>query len=68
MIVSLTLQPILSNSQFGFFKRNIFTTAAIENASLFLNLERRHHSDIVYMDFRKAFDSLSHKILLEKIW
>ena len=36
---------------------------------LFYNNSRTHTTtDVVYLDFRKAFDSLSHEELLIRLW
>ena len=60
---------IISSSQFGF--RQSHST----NQQLLLFLHRVHQSlnnkancDVIYLDFRKAFDSVPHNELLMKLW
>ena len=60
---------ILSDSQFGFRHQHSTTLQLL----LFLN--RVHNSlnsnascDVIYLDFCKAFDSVSHNELLIKLW
>ena len=57
-----TIQYI-SLTQFGFLKNNSSQLQLL----LFLSNFMRH-IDVVYLDFKKAFDSASHNELLVKLW
>ena len=65
----LHLNNIICSSQFGF--RPCHST----NQQLLLFIDRIHHSlnsnascDVLYLDFRKAFDRVPHNELLLKLW
>ncbi|KAK4810736.1 hypothetical protein QYF61_007710 [Mycteria americana] len=61
-------KKIVSSSQNGFIKGKLCLTNLItfydEMAAL---VDEGRAVDIVYLDFRKAFDPVSHKILIEKL-
>ena len=57
------------SSQFG-FRPNHSTT---QQLLIFLNsiqdsLNSNSQADVIYLDFKKAFDSVSHNELLTKLW
>ena len=55
----------ISDSQSGFLK-NQYT---LQQLLIFFNLLTKKSSvDVIYLDFKKAFDSVSHVKLLEKLW
>ena len=60
---------VISPSQFGFLKHRSTTQ------QLLVFIDKVHHilnsnnkSDVIYLDFSKAFDSVPHHELLSKIW
>lgn len=65
----LEINDILYNSQYG-FKRNLSTCDAITEliGSVLKNLDNKKFSLVVYLDLSKAFDTVDHNILLEKLY
>ena len=58
----------LSNDQFGFCRGRSCTTQLISTINDWMKcLDDRTPVDAVYLDFRKAFDTVSHKRLLSKL-
>lgn len=58
----------ISQEQHGFVKNRSTVTNLIETTTYIAEaLERRSQIDVIYLDFEKAFDSVNHLILLEKI-
>jgi len=59
---------ILYPLQHGFRKRRSCETQLIEfTDDISLNLENGKQTDILIMDFSKAFDKVSHSLLLHKL-
>ena len=56
----------ITSSQFGFLRQH----SSLQQLLVFLHniLSSSSHSDVVYLDFKKAFDSVSHNELLVKLW
>ena len=56
----------ISPCQFGFRKQH----SALQQLLLFVNsiCQSKPQTDVVYLDFKKAFDSVSHNELLAKLW
>lgn len=66
------LYPLIHNiivpQQHGFVrKRSTVTNLVAYTTELFENIDSNKQTDSVYTDFKKAFDRVDHKILLEKI-
>ena len=60
---------LLSSQQFG-FRKNYGTEYAILDITekILKNLDDGLHTCSIFLDLAKAFDSVSHKILLDKIY
>ena len=59
----------VSNHQFGFLrKRSTLQQLLILTNTIADSLNRNVQTDVVYLDFRKAFDSVTHNELLYKLW
>ena len=60
--------PLLDPRQHGFVNDKSCTTQMIPfTNNLALALNNKSRSDIVYFDFAKAFDSVSHDLILHKL-
>ena len=59
--------PQFSTSQFGFLSNRSTTAQLLKcHHEVMDALENKMHTDILYFDLKKAFDSVSH--LLFKLW
>ena len=63
------LNHTISLSQFGFIKKRSTVQQLLLYYDLLSNALHKHHQvDAVYLDIRKAFDTVPHDILLSKLW
>ena len=63
------VSPFLSTSRFGFVRnRSSLQQLLIALHQIRHNLHNKIQTDIVYLDFTKAFDSIPHSKLLIKLW
>ena len=59
---------LISRKQHGFIKRKSVCTNLLECLEDWtLNLQARRVTDVIYFDFKKAFDTLCHNKLLSKL-
>ena len=68
MVHHLTANNLLSAAQHGFRKRK----SCLSNLLCFLEevtdrMDRGLHVEVCYLDFRKAFDAVNHRLLLRKL-
>ena len=64
----LECQGLLSDEQFGFIKGRSCALQLLKVVDFWNDsLDEGHNTDVFYTDFRKAFDSVSHKRLLSKL-
>ena len=63
------IRPKLSPSQFGFLPKRSSITQLLSCYNGVINgFEAGNATDIIYLDLRKAFDSVPHEELLFKLW
>ena len=64
----LEKESILSEYQFGFRSRHSTTTTLIDCTNeWYVNMDRGHYNLVVFLDIKKAFDTVNHDILLKKL-
>ena len=67
-VLSSQVKPCVSNLQHGFMKnRSTSTNLLLFSNFLRLNIQARRQVDCIYTDYKKAFDRVDHKILIEKL-
>ena len=65
----MTSNSLFSRSQHGFLARKSCTTQHLEFLEdVTYALDQGTDVDVIYLDFRKAFDKVPHKRLLKKLW
>lgn len=68
LINYLQQHHLITKQQHGFLTKRSTSTNLIESLNDWtLNIEKRNHQSVAYIDFAKAFDSVCHKKLLIKL-
>ena len=68
LVDHLEVNRLISNKQHGFRKGRSCLTQLLKHYDLILNnFLDRSETDIIYLDFAKAFDKVDHKLLLNKV-
>lgn len=63
------IRPKLSSNQYGFLQqRSCLTQLLTYFADVYSGVEGKKEVDVLYFDFKKAFDSVPHQELLYKLW
>ena len=68
MVVYLESNALLSGNQHGFHKRRSCLTQLLQHYDEILrNINAGYETDVIYLDYAKAFDKVDHKLLLQKL-
>ena len=68
-VVMEFLLSSFSKSQFGFLAgRSTLQQLLLFLADIHQNREKKATTNVIYLDFQKAFDTVPHHILLQKLW
>ncbi len=63
------IYPKISKTQFGFIRnRSTVQQLLLSYTLVFNSVESKRHTEIVFLDFAKAFDLVPHNELLYKLW
>ena len=62
------VRPKLSAKQFGFLQKRSCLTHLLTSYTKVFNSIDQKESDVIYLDFSKAFDKVAHAELLFKVW
>ena len=63
------IRPLISHHQFGFLKnRSCLSQLLTSFSEIFTSIESGGVADVLYLDFKKAFDTVPHNELLFKLW
>ena len=63
------VRPKITCQQFGFLRnRSCLSQLILFFSQVFDNIENRKPTDVIYLDFKKAFDTVPHNELLLKLW
>ena len=64
--VSEFVTQSITTAQFGFIRKH----SSLQQLLIFINniMSPSKHTDVLYLDFKKAFDSVAHNELLVKLW
>ena len=61
--------PLISSCQFGFLRKRSSICQLLKSyEEIFASIESGQNADVIYLDFKKAFDSVPHSELLFKLW
>ena len=68
MVIFLEEGGLLNSNQHGFIKKRSCLTNLLETLEEWTKaLDEGYGIDVIYLDYRKAFDSVPHKRLIEKL-